>query len=474
MPFPFRGRGSALLSLGALIAATAAMLPAQTLRHRQPAQPRPAAAQVAPAATPRPSTTRLRGPILAQGTSMQVETTRRYGMKKGETIEARLMHPIYADNRLVVATGTMLQGRVVGLNPNRKERVAARLNGDFTPFRTPVVRFDALELAGGAVAIDAATATDGAPVLSLKMRRAKKRKSLLARQWDAAKQGVRDQIAYFTPPGLRLRLLTLVYRQLPYHPQWIAAHTAWSFELKSPALLPEDAVMLAQMTPVISAAVQTKSGDGQELWQVRAVLEDGLNSATAKAGEPVKALVVEPVYDGEKHLVVPEGAELVGKVTKAKAARSLGRNGSLRFSFQQLKFPKGYRRQVEGELGGAATNMTQDLKLDAEGTVTPRSQQSAVQPLLLVFLATRAMDYDDPDVAMQSGVASNGFGIVGRIVGTAAGNRSLAAGIGMYAAALSFSNNFLRHGRDVVFPKDTRIEIETTPLRAPVLKPTGQ
>ena len=63
---------------------------------------------------------------------------------------------------------------------------------------------------------------------------------------------------------------------------------------------------------------------------------------------------------------------------------------------------------------------------------------------------------------------------MGRIVGVAAGNRNLAAGIGFYAAGLSFYQNFLRSGRDVVFPKDTRIEIETTPLRAPVLTPNGQ
>ena len=63
----------------------------------------------------------------------------------------------------------------------------------------------------------------------------------------------------------------------------------------------------------------------------------------------------------------------------------------------------------------------------------------------------------------------------GRIVGVAAGNRNIAAGIGFYAAALfHFTTNFLRSGRDVVFPHDTRIEIETTPLRAPVIKPEGQ
>ena len=89
------------------------------------------------------------------------------------------------------------------------------------------------------------------------------------------------------------------------------------------------------------------------------------------------------------------------------------------------------------------------------------------------MLAGRALD-EDGNLTLQTGVASNGFGMIGRIVGIAAGNRNIAAGLGYYAAALSFYDNFLRSGRDVVFPRNTRIEIETTPLRAPVIKPEGQ
>ena len=90
-------------------------------------------------------------------------------------------------------------------------------------------------------------------------------------------------------------------------------------------------------------------------------------------------------------------------------------------------------------------------------------------PLALTLLAGRALDTDG-NQTLQAGVASNGFGLVGRIVGTAVGSRELAAGIGYYAAALSIYENWLAPGRDVIFPLDTRIEIETSPLRAPVLK----
>lgn len=206
---------------------------------------------------------------------------------------------------------------------------------------------------------------------------------------------------------------------------------------------------------------------------MNALLTADLSSASAKPGDPVQALVIEPVFDKDRQLVVPQGSMLLGKVTLSKAARSLGRNGKLRFTFQEVLFPAGSDRAVQGSLAGANAQSRQSLSLDAEGTISPRNQSSVIAPLLLTALAGRALD-DDGNFTAQAGVASNGFGLAGRIAGVAAGNRSLAAGIGYYAAALSFYENFLHPGRDVVFPRNTRIEIETSPLRAPVLTPNGQ
>jgi hypothetical protein len=256
----------------------------------------------------------------------------------------------------------------------------------------------------------------------------------------------------------------MLYHQLPYHPQRIAAKTAWSFELTAPLQLPETTASLPDPTPA------TPANGRPEVWSVNATLSRDLTSATAKPGDVVEALVVEPVYDRTSQLVVPQGSKLIGKVSIAIPAKSFARNGKLRFTFQQVQFPEGYHREVEGALAGAATEKTQDLKLDAEGTVTPRNKSSAIAPLLLTMLASRALD-EDGNITAQTGVASNGFGLAGRIVGIAAGNRNFAAGMGFYAAGLSAYDNFLRNGRDVVFPRDTRIEIETTPLRAPVIKP---
>jgi hypothetical protein len=450
---PARCRSCFVLITAALVLAPFTW--AQSLDHRPP--------------TPNPEPTKLASgkPVLAKGTSLQVEISRHYPVKVGEPIEARLMHPIYADGNLVVSQNTALEGRVIALQADTKTRWHGRLRGDFTPFHTVQVQFDKLELPSGPVPIAATPATNGAPVLKLSAPGVSPKRSFIARRWADAKANMRDRIAYFTAPGKTDRALQLLYHQLPYHPERIDAYTAWSFELAESVDLPQDTTALAAPTPTVS-----NSGKS-EIWAVNATLSHDLTSATAKPGDVVEALVVEPVYDKDKQLVVPQGSKLVGKVAVAKAARSFSRNGKLRFTFQQVQLPEGYNREVEGALAGAATEKTQNLSLDAEGTITPRNKSSVIAPLLLTMLAGRALD-SDGNLTLQTGVASNGFGMIGRIVGIALGNRNIAAGLGYYAAALSIYDNFLRSGSDVVFPRNTRIEIETTPLRAPVIKPEGQ
>lgn len=403
-------------------------------------------------------------PVLAQGTNLQVEITRHYPMRAHEAIEGRLLHPVFIEGKLAVPQNTLVHGTVVALEPDTKTRLHGRLRGDFTPFHTVQVQFDELMLPGGSIPISANQAADGAPVLRLASAGATPQRSIIGRYWAQTKSQMHDRVAYFTAPGLGDRALQMVYHQLPYHPERIEAHTMWSFDLTAPLSLPDSQVFV--QTP----ATDPPPAKGKpETWSVNAMLAADLSSANAKPGDPVQAQVVEPVYDKDRQLVVPQGSVLVGKVTTAKAARSLGRNGKLRFTFQQVRFPEGNGQAVQGALAGATAGSQHELALDAEGTITPKNQSSAIAPILLTLLAGRALDEDN--LVGNSAVASNGFGFVGRIVGVAAGNRNVAAGIGYYAAGLSVYENFLRKGRDVVFPKNTRIEIETTPLRAPVLTP---
>ncbi|MGO9339561.1 MAG: hypothetical protein ACLPY1_18845 [Terracidiphilus sp.] len=442
-------------------------LDAQTLTHRPAVTPQtpPAPSMPVNAGTPLPPTK----PMLAQGTNLQVEITRHCPMKANEQIEARLLHPIFAQGKMVVPQNTLLRGIIVALEPDTKTRWHSRLRGDFTPFHTARVQFNQLLLPDGALDLSTGGAASGAPFLQLTAAGTTAQQSFISRYWTQAKIQLHDRVAYFRAPGFGDRALQLLYHQLPFHPERIEAHTMWSFDLAAPLVLPDSPPV--DPPPDSAAPVAGKP----EVWSIHALLMDDLTSASAKPGDQVKALVIEPVFDKDRTLVVPQDSILIGRVTTAKAAHALGRNGKLRFTFQEVRFPEAMEsslqgRPVEGLLSGATAERAQGLTLDAEGTISPGNQSSVIAPLLLTMLAGRALD-DDGNLTVGTGVASNGFGLVGRVVGVAAGNRNLAAGLGYYAAALSLYEDFLRRGCDVVFPRNTRIEIDTTPLRANVLTP---
>ena len=404
-------------------------------------------------------------------------------MRAGVQLEGRLLYPIYVGDSVVLPSGSLLRGRVIRLDSDRSRRIHARLRGDFTPFYIPVVQFDQVLLQDGAVqTISCSNARDGTVILRLSPPLGQKRGSLIDRQWNDLKQRGKETTALFTAPGRGDRLLQFVYTQLPYHPQRIDTGTTWTVELAQPFLVRVDrsSQIAAQdsMHPVKSGRITStkrdpfKPPDGQvNEWHLRAYLQQTISSAKAKSGDTFHAYVAEPVLNAEHAVVVPEGSLLTGEITQAKPARSFGRQGRLRFHFKELKLPGGFSQPVEGTLAGVDSNKSANLQIDPEGGIQPQSQNRVVVPLLLTFLAGRALD-DDESQTLNNAAASNGFGIVGRVVGIAASSRNVAAGIGIYGAALSIYDLWLAHGRDVVFPKNTRVEITTTPSRNP-LKPSN-
>ena len=116
----------------------------QTLEHRPPAKPVVPGDNSAAATHPLPGS-----PVLPSGTSLQVEITRPYPMKAGETIEGRLVYPLYIDGKLAVPENTIVHGTVTALDPDTKERWHGRLMGDFTPFHDARVQFNELVLPDG-------------------------------------------------------------------------------------------------------------------------------------------------------------------------------------------------------------------------------------------------------------------------------------------------------------------------------------
>jgi hypothetical protein len=422
------------------------------------------------------------------GTPLPVQLGKHVPLKKGEALDCHLMYPVYAKNEVAIPAGSIVRGTVVALTPDRSRRIHGRLWGDFTPFSVPVVHFDELVLPDGAVQqIASSDATNGAPVLHLSTPAASKSRSFISRQFTQAKQQAKNAAALVTAPGRKDRLVQLLYRQLPYHPQRIESETMWTVTLAQPLTLTEnEAPVQAQRNTAVDTAVAVPpkpapksppateaSAKDKTAWHLSAYLQQTISSATQKKGDTFDAIVAVPIFKSDHTVEIPEGSVLVGTITQAKPARSFGRAGKLRFDFRELKLPGATSKPVQGTLAGADSNKSQKLEIDSEGGVQPQPQDRVIVPLVLTFLASRALD-DDGNLTANTALASNGFGIVGRVVGIVSGSRDLAAGIGFYAAALSIYDRWLVHGHNVAFVKNTRIEVTMTPSRNPISATTPQ
>ena len=420
------------------------------------------------------------------GTPLPIQLGKHVPLKKGEALDCHLMYPVYAKNKVAIPAGSIVRGKVLALNPDRSRRIHGRIWGDFTPFNIPVVHFDELILPDGAVQkIVSSDATNGAPVLHLSTPAAGKSRSFISRQFSQAKQQAKNAAALVTAPGRKDRLVQLLYRQLPYHPQRIESATMWTVTLAQPLTLTENqAPQQAQKNTAVatvappkatpkSPSSSTAAAKNKAVWHLSAYLQQTISSAAQKKGDTFDAIVAAPIFKPDHTVEIPEGSVLLGTITQSKPARFFGRAGKLRFDFRELKLPGAVSQPVQGTLAGANSIKSQKLKIDAEGGVQPQPQNRVIVPLVLSLLASRALDTDG-NMTANSAVSSNGFGIVGRVVGIVSGSRYLAAGIGFYAAAVSVGERWLVHGQNVTFVKNTRIEVTMTPSRNPISATTSQ
>lgn len=395
--------------------------------------------------------------------------------RAGAPVEGHIIEPVYVFDHLVIPAGSKVQGRVTKVDPiSRKQRAMAIANGDFTPLHKAHVDFDTLFLKdGGRLALRAAV-FQGAPSvvhLTAGENKNKKKKGRVSEAVTQAKQEAkareREAVQEVTAPGKMSRLKARLAAELPFHKQSIPAGTNFTAELRTPLEFGKE-----DPSPRQLEQVGTEIPPGST---VRIRLVTPLSSATNHKGFPVRAVVSEPVFSSDHHLILPEGARLQGSVTTVQPARRLGRNGQLRFMFREIELsPTRAPRKVEASLQGVDAAAGVHMKLDEEGgahAVTPKTKY--VMPAIDVLLATSSLDgleghhHDGigagvargPDVAGGAIRGGAGLGLVGSLIGVAAHYRPVSAGFAFYGAGLSVYSHVLARGADVVFPKNTPMEI---------------
>jgi hypothetical protein len=383
-------------------------------------------------------------------------------VKLGAAVRAHTTEPVYQDNRLALPAGTRLTGKVIAVTPvPRSQRISAISHGDFTPLRDAEVQFDSLKLANGRkVPIRTTPAAQGSEIVHFYAPGTVHR-SIFRRAWAALIGRKNAAVHSITDPGKMNRLEQYVFSQLPWHPQSIDAGSQYDVTLLQ---MPKPVLDAARQSPEMkSAAAQKSQHELKATTLLHARLQKKLTSKTAKEEDAVVALVTQPFYDTHGQLEVPQGSLLRGRVLRARPAKKWGRNGALRFTFNEVDFPQGFRQQVSGVPAGVDGSRKGSLKLDAEGGVEPKTTPRIMAPLVLGLLATSALTDEDASIS-HNAAASNGFGLITRIVAVSSGSRVVGGVIGMTDAGRSLYSRFIARGRDVTFPRNSEVEIEVGPI----------
>jgi hypothetical protein len=240
--------------------------------------------------------------------------------------------------------------------------------------------------------------------------------------------------------------------QLPAHPQYIDAGTLYSAEISQPLDFGSESI-----SPQTLSAVGTPPPPGS---LAHAVLLTPLNSATTPKSADVEAEVTQPLLD-QGRLILPAGTRLRGTVLQVRPARRLHRNGQLRIVFREVVLPSGAVQTVDTRLQGIQSDSADNAQLDSEGGAKSTSSKTRyITTGVSVGLALIGSG-GRKDVGDASPIAggATGFKLIGLIVGIAFRSHTYGIFMSAYGGGRSIYNNFLGKGRDIVFPKDTVMEI---------------
>ena len=398
-----------------------------------------------------------------KGTAVQVILDKEVRVQKvGQSVHGRVAEPVYAFDKLVVPVGTKVTGQITQLEGvSGGRRILDALNADFSPPRKLQIEFDDLELTDGRHIPIHTTATPGSGqviqfvtsaddekkkgVKDAASEKADQAKEEAKREWDSAIQQVKE-------PGKVHKIERYAVAQLPVHPQYIDAGTVYLAELQQPLDFGSE-----PLTPQLAASLSSAPPDGSF---VRARLVTPLSSATSQKDDKVEAMLTRPLFDGDR-LILPQGAILRGSVVQVEPARHMSRNGQLRFVFHDLILPSGLDQEVSAVLAGVQAGKTDNLKLDSEGGAQATSPKSRYLQtgIALGLAAVSAAGDGDVDILNKSAGGANGFKLVGIAVGIAARSNPLGIAMGALGASRSVYIHFIARGRDVVFPKNTAMQI---------------
>lgn len=347
-------------------------------------------------------------------------------LKPGEIIEGKLAQPVYAEDRQVFPAGSHIRLTVNKLERRRKEK-----SNDwpwvikvFMPRREnyPVFRSASVRLSDGAeIPLNVSLISVITPVRVSAQAQRKSKKSLSSR----VKVRVLANTATQRPAKRQKAPQTLFFEADGLTPAELAEAT--SGEPALPSLAPEP--------------VTLKAGT-----QARVILLQKLSASKSRVGEPFRALLLRPVRVNSR-IVLPQGTLFEGKVDKRTPPRWLSRAGSLHISFTELTLPSSGGHQMTGSLTEADLDKKARTRMGSEGELRGGRPGTA---WMLINLGV---------AGGISKVSDDTFQVIIEAIVSTATDASTAGTARIVAGCASGIFFITRHGRDVILPKYTEMDI---------------
>jgi hypothetical protein len=435
--------------------------------------------------------------IVPQGSTLRIALDQRTRISHpGDIVHGKVVETIYAFDQPVIPAGSIATGRVIKVDPvSGVRRTMSYANGDFSPFHKYGVTFDTVTLPDGHQLPVATSVSAGTAQVVHLSTSAEKQKSAAQRAADAGKgkiQEAKDQIheswEQVTAPGKMDRLKRYVVAQSPYRHQYIEPGTRFNADLDSPISFGEIQRTSDDFTALASALPPNTT--------LKARLTGEVSSATATRGTRVEAVLTEPLYSPARQLILPVNSRIVGQVVQAKAAAKFHHNGELRLIFERIEIPAEAQRaatettpklvaqksasdarpelthrgnlRMTGNIEGVDVDRRDHMVLDEEGGArTTDSKTRYLSTGVAILLAAAASHTDSEhgtvdnagDPGVRTAAGGSGFRLVGALISLGAKSQPVSIALGAYGASSSVYTNFLSRGHEVIFPKDTPLEI---------------
>jgi len=180
--------------------------------------------------------------------------------------------------------------------------------------------------------------------------------------------------------------------------------------------------------------------------QAKVILMDAVSASGSHEGDTFRARLIEPISVSST-FVLPAGSVLEGRVAKAQKPRMMSRSGSLLLSFTSVTNPDGTAKRIDASVAGVSLDRRSHTRVGPEGEMQGDRPGAAWTLLNLGVTGGLAKMADDGTQLIFEAILSTATD-----VSTAETSR-------IVSACVSGAFMLTRHGRDVVLPKFTEMEI---------------